>query len=179
MNRIITLIVLIFLYCNLMLAQDSTYVKNKLGERIPVPGTYVSIKTPTHFTYSEKSKAFIHSGSAASLSFTEAIGTSWIQVCQNMNTTTVGDQKAQFIEELDVELANGYKGKLFVVKFTVTSNDSTKYKLDFERMMLFTGDYNYTVWINASYPSTLRTILYDVIKASMLSVEINEAQLKK
>jgi hypothetical protein len=48
--------------------------------------------------------------------------------------------------------------------------------LQFERMMLFTGDYHNTIWLNASYPTMLKKILYPALKQSLLSVLFNETK---
>jgi len=62
-------------------------------------------------------------------------------------------------------------GKLYLLSFSVTSTDTSKKVMQFERMMLFTGDYQRTIWINASYPVLVKKLLYQVIKESLLSVE--------
>lgn len=42
---------------------------------------------------------------------------------------------------------------------------------DFERMMLFTGDYIRTIWISATYPIELKSSVHDILKKSILSIE--------
>jgi hypothetical protein len=165
-------ILLITICYSTLYSQDTTKVIKNLGKRTVVANTHFSMQAPEHFNYSEKLKGFIHPGSAASIVITEAEGISWIQACQTLTAENLNGQNVSLLEQEEVQLKNGMKGKFFVMRITIASNDTAKQNMEFERLMLFTGDYNLTGWINANYPSMLRPVLYDILKESMLSVEM-------
>ena len=155
-------------------SQDTVKAVVKLGERIPVRGTKVSIMPPDKFNFSEKINGFIHPGSASSIAITEAEGISWIQLCQNLSQNNLTGQNVTIVSQEDVTLKTGITGRFYVIRIMVHSNDSTKQDIEFERLMLFAGDYNYTVWLNANYPAMLKSVLYATLRESMLSVEIDQ-----
>ncbi len=155
--------------------KDTTKVIVKLGERTAVKGTSVTLQPPDKFTYSEKIKGFVHPGSAASMAVAEAEGISWIQACQSLTQASLSGQSVSLITQEDVILKDGVTtGRFFVMRIIIKSNDSTKQDLEFERLMLFAGDYHHTVWVNSNYPALLKPLLYATLRESMLSVEINE-----
>ena len=169
----LTLVLLSLLSFNQLYSQDSIPAAAvKLGARTPVTGTHVSITPPEKFNYSEKLKGFVHPGSAASVIVTEAENISWIQASQSLTQSALNGQNASLLTQEDVVLGNGTTGRLFTLRIILASNDSTKQDIEFERLILFAGDYHYTMIINANYPALLRSVLYPTLKASMLSAEI-------
>jgi hypothetical protein len=61
-------------------------------------------------------------------------------------------------------MQNGMSGVLYLVEFTVKG-------YDYERLMLFAGDYNNTIWINANYPTSAKSLLYDVLVECLLTAQ--------
>jgi hypothetical protein len=168
-----TALLLIFAF-NLSYSQDTTVAPViKLGIRTMITGTHVSLNPPEKFNYSDKLKGFVHPGSAASLMVSEAEGISWIQASQGLTQQALNGQNASILTQEDVVLDNGTTGRLFTLRIVLASNDSTKQDMEFERLMLFAGDYHYTMIINANYPALLRPVLFATVKASMLSAEMS------
>ena len=170
-----SLIILITFCYSVVFSQDTSQTIKKLEPRTQVAGTHFSIQPPEHFNYSEKLNGFIHPGSASSIVITEAENISWIQACQDLTPENLSGQNVSLISMEDIQLKNGMKGRFYVMRLIVASNDSTKQNMEFERLMLFTGDYHRTGWLNANYPSLLKPVLYDILRESMLSVEMNES----
>lgn len=146
----------------------------KLGPQTPVSGTHVSMTPPDKFTYSPKLKGFVHPGSAASVTVTEAEGISWIQASQALADKNMSGQNTSIVSQEDITLKDGNTGRLFVLRLIIPSNDSTKQDLEFERLMLFAGDYHRTVILNSNYPALLRSLLYPTLRESMLSVVMSD-----
>jgi len=182
MNRRLYFLIALIIICLNGYSQDSTAQFQdsihkpviKLGERTAIKGTHISLLPPDKFTYSDKIKGFVHAGSASSLAVTEAEGISWIQACQSINQQTLNGQSVTLLTTEDVTLKDGTTGRFIVMRILLISNDSTKQDLEFERLMLFAGDYNRTVLINANYPALMKSLIYDTLRESMLSVEISE-----
>lgn len=167
-------VTLALLSFNQSYSQDSIPTTTvKLGVRTAIYGTHISIMPPEKFNYSDKLKGFVHPGSAASVIVTEAENISWIQASQSLTQGALNGQNASLLTQEDVVLDNGTTGRLFTLRIILASNDSTRQDIEFERLILFAGDYHYTMILNANYPALLRSVLFPTLKASMLSAEIS------
>jgi hypothetical protein len=62
---------------------------------------------------------------------------------------------------------------MFLLSYTIESPENET-PINFERLMLFTGTYQMTVWIEANYPVQARSLLYNVLRESLLSVEFQK-----
>jgi len=136
-----------------------------------LPNSEILITPPAHFKYSEKINGFIHPGTFSSITVTYIYGTSFLQITEGLTSEYFTSQNTVLVSGEDVKTKSGMDGKLYLLSFSVTSTDTSKKVMQFERMMLFTGDYQRTIWINASYPVLVKKLLYQVIKESLLSVE--------
>lgn len=173
----------IFLLCNVLFymafvsyGQTADTLKSGKPKTFLIPNTQIFITPPAHFKFVEKLNGFIHVGSSASITVTSVEGTSFLQVTDGLTPDYFKTQNAMLVATEDVKTANGMDGKLYTLSFTTTSTDTSKKVLQFERMMLFTGDYHNTIWLNASYPAVLKKLLYPVLKESLLSVGFNETK---
>lgn len=173
----------IFLLCNVLLyltfvsySQTADTLKSDKPKPFLIPNTQILITPPAHFKFVDKINGFIHIGSSASITVTSVEGTSYLQVTEGLTAEYFKTQNAILISTEDIKTSNGMDGKLYTLSFTTTSTDTAKKVLQFERMMLFTGDYHNTIWLNASYPSVLKKILYPALKQSLLSVLFNETK---
>ncbi len=173
----------IFLLCNVLFyltflsySQTADTLKSSKPKPFLIPNTKILITPPAHFKFVEKINGFIHIGSSASITVTSVEGTSYLQVTDGLTSDYFKTQNAILVSTEDVKTSNGVDGKLYTLSFTTISKDTTKKVLQFERMMLFTGDYHNTIWLNASYPSVLKKLLYPALKESLLSVKFNETK---
>ncbi len=127
-----------------------------------IPTTNVMITPPEHFLISETIPGLIHPGSSTTVQVKEIIGTSYLMIKQAMTEEHFKSQNVTLISEREVEMDNGMGGVLYLVEFTVKG-----YK--YERLMLFAGDYNNTIWINANYPKSAKSLLHDILVKSLLT----------
>lgn len=127
------------------------------------PNTRIKIIPPLHFISYKKINGFLHTGSSSTIQASEVQGTPYVMYTKGMTPEFFEKQGVKLISEEDVVTKNNKKGKIYIVTFS--SNG-----VDFERMMLLTGDYDHTIWINANYPVVVKFLLFDVIKKSVLSV---------
>ena len=139
-----------------------------------VPNTDIVITPPAHFKYVDAIKGFVHVGTSASITIQEIENISYIQVTQGLTPEYFAQQNATLIGSEDIKTKSGMEGKLYILGFTTTSNDTSKKVLHYERMMLFTGDYQRTIWISANYPELLKKVLYFVLKESLLTVNFKD-----
>ena len=109
-------------------------------------------------------------GTSASINVVEIDNISYLQITEGLTPAYFAEQNATIINVTDVKTKSGMDGKLYTLSFNVTANDTSKKVLQFEKMMLFTGDYQHTIWISANYPVMLKKVLYLVMRESILSV---------
>lgn len=143
--------------------EDFEYSKELLVE---IPGTSVKIMHPEHFLLSEEIPGFIHIGTSATVQVNEIFGTSYIMIEEAMTEDHFKEQGVELKSKKEVELFDGSPGILYIVEF---KSENRKY----ERLILFTGDYHNTIWINASYPIVSKEILQDVLLNSILTAQFN------
>ncbi len=139
---------------------------------INVPNSSIKIIPPAYFKpFSKDGKfGFMHEGASSTISFQVIPGTPYLMIVQGMNDEFFNKQNVKLISSEDVKTKSGKDGKMYIVSFKVKSRDG-KQEYDYERIMFFTGDLSQTVWINANYPVVVKKILYDVLKASLLTVQ--------
>lgn len=132
------------------------------GTPVLIPGTNIMMTPPEHFLVSESIPGLIHPGSSTTVQVQEVVGTSYVMIKQAMTPEHFESQNVTLISEEDIKMSNGMGGVLYLVEFTVKG-------YQYERLMLFAGDYNNTIWINANYPKSTKALLYDLLVESLLT----------
>jgi hypothetical protein len=137
-----------------------------------IPGTDIKIIPPAYFKpfIKDGKYGFMHEGAAASISIQEVKGSPYVMVVQSLTKDYIESQGMKYISREDVKTKQGKDGVIIAVGFTVKSTDG-KQNIDYERLMLFTGDYSKTVWVQGNYPVLVKKVLYLVIRESLLSVQ--------
>ena len=130
-----------------------------------VKNTKVALIPPEHFVYAEKIPGYIHPGTSASIQIKDIEGTSWTIIDKVMTKEHLESQGVEFIGREKVKLFSGLNGVIYTVSFESKG-------VKFERKMLFTGDYNYTIWLNANYPVSLKESVIKPLMNSLLSANI-------
>ncbi len=134
------------------------------GELVRMPETNVMMAPPEHFLVSEAIPGLIHPGSSTTVQVQEITGTSYVMIQQAMTPEHFESQNVTLISEEQVTMSNGMGGVLYLVEFKVKG-------YDYERLMLFAGDYNNTIWINANYPKSAKNLLHDILVESLLTAQ--------
>ncbi len=137
-----------------------------------IPGTNIKIIPPAYFKpfIKDGKYGFMHEGAGASVAVTEVKGTPYVMVVQTLTKEYIEKQGMKYIAREDVKTKSGKEGVIISVGFNVKSTDGKK-DVPYERLMLFTGDYARTVWVQGNYPVVAKNVLYLVIRESLLSVQ--------
>ena len=70
-------------------------------------------------------------------------------ISQAMTDKHFRSQGVRLISTNEVTMQDGKGGILYLVEFEASG-------IIYERLMLFAGDYNNTIWINANYPKSAK-----------------------
>jgi len=140
---------------------DFVYDETQL---VNIPGTHIKMQPPEHFMVSEAIPGLLHPGTSTTVQVQEITGTSYVMIQQAMTPEHFESQGVHLVSATDVTMHDGKGGVLYLVEFTVNG-------FDYERLMLFAGDYNNTIWINANYPKSAKRILQNIITESLLTAQ--------
>lgn len=145
-----------------------------LNAYVTIPNSDISMVPPAYFKAFVKDGkfGFMHDGAGASISVEEIIGTPYPIVVQYMSKEYLETQGVKFITKENIQTRDKKDAVIYLVSFSVKSKDGIK-ELEYERLMLFTGDYNRTVWISANYPIVARKMLFVTLRESLLSVKFD------
>lgn len=145
-----------------------------LQNPIIIPQTNVWISPPKNFKPVENIRGLIHLATTTTITCTEIKGYHYTQIVEQLTPEYIAGQNAILNKTEEVITDNGMSGKLFTISFTVPAKDSTQKDTPFERIMLFTGDMENTIWLNATYPQSVKRFVAKVVRKSLLSVKLNE-----
>jgi len=174
MKTVFTLILLLYAaFCMAQFPTDS--IINNIGKYesgfvydesqvVIIPNTKIKMQPPEHFLVSEAIPGLLHPGTSTTVQVQEIIGTSYVMIQQAMTPEHFQSQGVTLVNTTEVNMANGKTGILYLVEFTVNG-------VDYERLMLFAGDYNNTIWINANYPKSAKRLLQEILTQSLLTAQ--------
>lgn len=145
-----------------------------LQKPILIPQTHVWISPPKNFKTVENIRGLIHLATTTSITCTEIKGYHYTQIIAQLTPEYIASQNAILNETEEVTTDNGMSGKLFTISFTIPAKDSTQKDTPFERVMLFTGDMENTIWLNATYPQSVKRFVAKIVRKSLLSVKLNQ-----
>ncbi len=140
---------------------------------VQIPGTSISIAPPKNFKLTESIRGFVHLATTTSITCSEIKGFHFTTVVSNISPETLAKQNAVLKNIEDVQTSSGNPAKLITLGFSLPSKDTSKKETPFERIMLFTGDLENTIWISATYPEAVKPFVFEIVKKSLLSVIIN------
>lgn len=174
-SKVLMLICLMFFVTQTMVFAQKVSQQQKdslLNNWQEVPGTNLKIIPPAYFKpfIKEGKYGFMHEGAAASISVQEVTGSPYTMVIQVLTKEYIESQGLHYISREEVKTKQGKDGVIIAVSFTVKSTDG-KQDVEYERLMLFTGDYSRTVWVQGNYPVLVKNVLYLVIRESILSIQ--------
>lgn len=141
---------------------------------VMLPQTNVWISPPKNFKPVENIRGLIHLATTTSITCNEIKGYNYTQIVNQLTPEYIASQNAILNETEEVTTDNGMPGKLFTISFTIPAKDSTQKDTPFERLMLFTGNMDNTIWLNATYPQSVKRFVYKIVRKSLLSVKYNE-----
>ena len=129
-----------------------------------LPSTQADITPPDHFIPAREFQGYLHPGTSSSILLQEMEGTSFQLIRRGMTPDYFAQEGFRYIGEEEVETVSGMSGVLYRMEFTVQ-------EVQFERLMLFVGDYHRTYWLVGNYPSMIKEQMFEPMKASLLTLK--------
>ena len=151
---------------NGLTAVDESFVYDE-SKMVAIPQTNIRIQPPEYFIYSDSLPGFMHVGTMSSIQVEEVAGTSYVMISRAMDSAYFASQGMKLLSVEPVVMHDGNDGLLFTAEMKLKG-------FVFERLILMTGDYHYTIWINAGYIKMLRNKMRPIILQSMLTSKIYE-----
>lgn len=137
------------------------------SKMVAIPNTNIRIQPPEYFQYSDSLPGFLHVGTMSSIQVQEVVGTSYLLISMAMDSAYFASQGMTLISSEPVVMHDGSEGVLFTAEMKLKG-------FVFERLILMSGDYHFTIWINAGYIKLMRDKLRPIILQSMLTSKIYE-----
>lgn len=147
-----------------MVSDNFVYDESKM---VAIPSTNIRIQPPEYFQYSDSLPGFLHVGTMSSIQVQEVVGTSYLLISMAMDSAYFASQGMTLISSEPVVMHDGSEGVLFTAEMKLKG-------FVFERLVLMSGDYHFTIWINAGYIKLMRDKLRPIILQSMLTSKIYE-----
>jgi len=144
--------------------ESFVYDENKM---VAIPNTNIRIQPPEYFQFSDSLPGFLHIGTMSSIQVKEVVGTSYVLISMAMDSAYFASQGMKLISAEPVVMHDGSDGILFTTEMKLKG-------FVFERLILMSGDYHFTMWINAGYIKLLSNKLKPAILQSMLTSKIYE-----
>ncbi len=137
-------------------------------EPVQVGNLGVSILPPAYFEPSENFTGFMHKGAGASLQISTTEGKPFPIMAQALvDKANLEKLGITLISQEKIKTKQGKDAILIVIGFTIKGPGKD---FDYERIVLLTGDYDRTIMVNANYPVLAKSILFEVIKQSVLTI---------
>jgi hypothetical protein len=147
---------------------DTSY--HKVNERFQFDSSGVSIIPPAYFIpFVQGDKTgFIHKGAGSTIQVQILDGMVYTLIAGSLTAEEFLKQNATLKEHYTILTNSGQKAEFFIVSFYIKALDKD---VEYERMMLLTGDYKRTVWISANYPVMAKQVIFTALKESLLTIE--------
>lgn len=88
----------------------------------------------------------------------------YLMAVKNITPEVLEPQGVKYLGQENVMTYDNHEGILVFLSNQIEGKE-------YERMMLFTGDYIRTIWISATYPVELKSEVFETLKKSLLSVK--------
>jgi len=176
-NKKLLLIVLLSIVCFHAYNQTSDTTNQETSQnvaqvRIGIPGSTHSFVPPAHFVQIQQEEVFgfIHPGAMSSIQMKIVKGIPYTMLAFSITEKSLSEQGAHLIATEEIETKQGKPAIMYLISYSIQTEEQDVQIL-FERLMLMTGTYDETIWIDANYPAQVRPLLFNVMLESMLSVE--------
>ncbi len=147
---------------------DTTF--HAFGDPFVIEGTDVSIIPPAYFMpFVQNGKiGFVHKGAGSTIQVQILDSILYTFVAASFTPEEMLKQNAVLKEHGSILTNSGQQAEFFIISFFIKALDKD---VEYERMMLLTGDYKRTVWVSANYPIIAKPVVYSVLKESLLTIE--------
>ena len=134
------------------------------GKFFPLPNANVSIFKPEGFELSQEFEGFINLKIAGTI-IAQRLDQNVSSVLMSYTRASLSEQSIQLINREEVKLTNGKDAILYTTRFILGPN------IEFERLILVTGDFKESFIIMGNYPAQVAEQWGDVIRNSLLTVQ--------
>lgn len=171
-TQINIVVFLVISFINTLSAQQKNIQLVDGKTRFTLAHTNVSIIPPAYFRSLDQQDvlAFLHPGSFSSIQVKRIEGIPYYIFTESITEDVLKNQGVTLLEKTEMQTYAGKPGMLVRIGFTMKTTTETM-NIEFERLMFFTGTYNETIWIDATYPLEAKNLLYNVLLHSILSIE--------
>lgn len=153
---------------------DESFIENKEGMTALDTLVFDGVKTASIDTFNVyftppmqfmkvNNRTFVNFQTSSFIQISEIKRVVYLLAVKNITPETLEPQGVRFIKSEEVMTAHNQAGILVYLSHKIEEKD-------YERIMLFTGDYLRTIWISATYPVELKSSLHDILKNSLLSI---------
>ncbi|MCK9611720.1 MAG: hypothetical protein PHR81_12620 [Bacteroidales bacterium] len=125
---------------------------------------------PEGFAAVENQPGFLHKGSASTIMVSEINNSPVSFTFNHLNPEQFEKDGSTLVNTEKIKTLSGSDALLYTLKFMVTNKDDIKNNIEFERLILFTGDENTTICLVANYPTLVKSLISEPIKKSLFSV---------
>jgi hypothetical protein len=132
----------------------------------------ITMDVPEGFEAVKGQNGFLHKGSASTLMINEIANSPFSFSVNHFNSENLETDGAKLINKQDIKTSSGQDAVLYTLTLSIKSKDNNT-SVDFERMILMTGNENSTICIVANYPVIIKKLIQETLKTSMLSAIIN------
>ncbi len=131
----------------------------------------IGIDIPDGFEVIQNQHGYIHKGSASTLFITEMEKVPFSFAGQHFNNENFEKGNAKIISTQKVKTQDGNDAVLYTLTLNITAKEGNK-TIEYERLILITGNESTTVFVVANYPVMVKKIIEEPLKASLLSVKL-------
>jgi hypothetical protein len=131
----------------------------------------IAINIPDGFEAIQNQHGYVHKGSASTLLITEMEKVPFSFAEQHFNNENFEKGNAKIVSTQKVKTLEGKDALLYTLTLNIATKEGDK-TIEYERLILVTGNENTTVFIVANYPVMVKKIIEEPIKASLLSVQL-------
>lgn len=132
-------------------------------QRYNLPNSTFSIIPPKTFRL-DNSGNLVHDWTGASIQI-KIINTDYLALVKSTKKETFEKQGFSFINQQSIKTELGKEATLYVIGFKANN-------YEYERVVFFIGNNNRTAWVSANYPVIMKSLLYEVIEHSLLSIDL-------
>jgi len=132
----------------------------------------ITIDVPVGFEKVQDQNGFLHKGSASTLMINEVANSPFVFTADHFKAENLEQDGAKLMDKQELKINSGLDAVLYTLTLSLKSKDNTA-NVEFERMVLITGNENTTVYVVANYPVIIKKLIQETMKTSITSVIIN------
>lgn len=132
----------------------------------------VTLDVPEGFEAVQNQNGFLHKGSASTLMIEEISNSPFSFSADHFSAKNLEKDGASLIGQQNIKTSSGQDAILYTLTVALKNKDNTT-TVDFERMVLLTGNETKTICVVVNYPVIVRALIQEPLKTAMLSIIMN------